>query len=226
MTTTSAPVILRHLRTFVASEQAGGLSDQQLLEQFAQRREEAAFETLVRRHASLVLGVCRRVLRNEADAEDAFQATFLVLARKAGDVGRGGSVAGWLHRVAFHAAIKARARVANRDAHERQTPPRQCADPLTEVTGREFITLLDEELEKLSDECRTSLILCYLEGHTCDDAARQLGCSVRTLKRRLEQARRLLRCRLARRGIALPAALLTLGLTQATTARVPGRLAT
>jgi RNA polymerase sigma-70 factor (ECF subfamily) len=104
-----------------------------------------------------------------------------VLARKAGDVGRAGSVAGWLHRVAFHAAISARARTANRDAHERHAPPRQSTDPLVEVTGREFLTALDEELQKLSDECRTALILCYLEGHTCDDAARRLGCSVRTL---------------------------------------------
>jgi RNA polymerase sigma factor (sigma-70 family) len=224
MTTTSASVILRHLRTCVAAENTGGLTDQQLLEQFATYREEAAFEALVRRHAPLVQGVCRRVLRHEQDAEDAFQATFLVLARKAREVGRRGSVGGWLHRVAFHAAIKARARTANRDRHERQTPPRQAADLLDEVTGRELLAALDEELQKLSEDCRTSLVLCYLEGHTCDQAARQLGWSVRTLKRRLEQGRRCLRTRLARRGIALPAALLALGLTRGARAAVPAAL--
>jgi RNA polymerase sigma factor (sigma-70 family) len=226
MTTTSASVILRHLRSYVAEENTGGLTDQQLLEQFATDREEAAFEALVRRHAPLVQGVCRRVLRHEQDAEDAFQATFLVLARKAREVGRQGSLAGWLHRVAFHAAIRARARTANRDRHERQAPPRQAADLLDEVTGRELLAVLDEELQKLSENCRTSLVLCYLEGHTCDQAARQLGWSVRTLKRRLEQGRRCLRTRLARRGIALPAALLALGLTREVRCAVPAVLTT
>ena len=223
-TTTQAGVILRHLRTFVAMENPGGLTDRQLLEQFATRREEAAFETLVRRHASLVLGVCRRVLHNEHDAEDAFQATFLVLARKAQEVGRQGSVAGWLHRVAYHAAIKARARTANRERHERQVPPRQSADLLAEVTGRELLAVLDQELQQLSENSRTPLVLCYLQGHTCDDAARQLGWSVRTLKRRLEQGRHCLRARLARRGIALPAALLALGVTRGAKAGVPATL--
>jgi RNA polymerase sigma factor (sigma-70 family) len=224
MSTTQAGVILRHLRSSVVTENGGGPSDRQLLEQFAARREQGAFEALVRRHAPLVFGVCRRVLRQEQDAEDAFQATFLVLARKAREVGRLGSVAGWLHRVAYHAAIKARARTANRERYERQAPPRQPADLLEEVTGREFLAVLDEELQQLSDDSRTPLVLCYLQGHTCDDAARQLGASVRTLKRRLEQGRRCLRARLARRGIALPAALLALGLTRGAKAAVPASL--
>ncbi len=224
MSTTQAGVILRHLRTAVAAEGGGGLSDQQLLERFAAGREQGAFEALVRRHAPLVHGVCRRVLRQEQDAEDAFQATFLVLARKAAEAGRQGSVAGWLHRVAYHAALKARARAANRQAYERQAPPRRAADLLEEVTGREFLAVLDEELQQLSENCRAPLVLCYLQGHTCDDAARQLGWSVRTLKRRLEQGRRSLRARLVRRGIALPAALLALGLTRGTRAAVPAHL--
>jgi RNA polymerase sigma factor (sigma-70 family) len=223
-TTTPASVILRHLRTFVATENKSGPTDRQLLVRFALRREEAAFEALIRRHASLVLSVCRRVLRHEHDAEDAFQATFLVLARKAGEVGRQGSVAGWLHRVAYNAALKARARTVSRERHERQAEPRQPADLLAEVTGREFLVVLDEELQQLSEECRTPLVLCYLQGHTCDEAARQLGWSLRTLKRRLEQGRNCLRARLARRGIALPAALLSLGLTQKAKAAVPSLL--
>jgi RNA polymerase sigma factor (sigma-70 family) len=221
MSTTQAGVILRHLRTFVATEQPGSPTDRQLLEQFATRREEGAFEALLRRHAPLVLGVCRRVLRQEQDAEDAFQATFLVLARKAQEVGRRGSVAGWLHRVAYHAAIRARARTASREQHERQAPPRQPTDLLGEVTGRELFAMLDEELQQLSEVRRAPLVLCYLQGHTCDEAARQLGCSLRTLKRRLDQARQCLRARLARRGLALPAAILALGLTCGAKAAVP-----
>src|SRR5262249_4488400 len=159
------------------------------------------------------------------DADDAFQATFLILARKAREVGRQGSVAAWLHRVAYHAAIKVRERAASRERHERRVPPRQGGDLLAEVTGRELLAVLDEELQRLPDGPRGALVLCYLQGHTSDDAARQVGCSVRTLKRRLEQGRNGLRARLARRGIALPAALLALGVTQAAKAAVPEALA-
>ncbi len=218
---TRANVILRHLRTVVAVEQGAEISDRQLLERFAARHEEGAFEALVRRHAPLVHGVCRRVLRQEQDAEDAFQAAFLVLARKAGEVGRRGSVAGWLHRVAYHAALRARARAVRREQHERQAAPRESPNLLEEVTGREFLAVLDEELQRLPEDRRVPLVLCYLQGHTCDDAARQLGWSLRTLKRRLEQGRNGLRARLARRGIALPAALLALGVAQKGKATVP-----
>src|SRR5262249_38738668 len=144
--------------------------------------------------------------------------------RKAREVGRQGSVGGWLHRVAYHAAIKVRERAASRERHERQAPPRPSGDLLAEVTGREFLAVLDEELQRLPDAARAPLVLCYLQGHTCDNAARQLGCSVRTLKRRLEQGRNGLRARLARRGIALPAALLTLGVTQGAKAGAPPAL--
>src|SRR5262249_50672651 len=140
------------------------------------------------------------------------------------EVGRQGSVAGWLHRVAYHASVKALARATNRQAHERQTPPRRPPDLLEEVTGRELLAVLDEELQRLPVERRGPLVLCYLQGHTCDEAARQLGLTARTLKRRLEQGRASLRARLARRGIALPAALLTLGLTRGAKASVPASL--
>jgi RNA polymerase sigma factor (sigma-70 family) len=216
----TANVLLRHLRT-VAASQGADLNDRQLLERFAAGRDQGAFEALVRRHAPLVLGVCRRVLHHEQDAEDAFQATFLVLARKAVDVGRHGSVAGWLYRVAYHAAIRARAQSVRREDRERQAAPRESPDLLEEVSGRELLAVLDEELQRLPEDRRVPLVLCYLQGHTCDEAARQLGWSLRTLNRRLEQGRNSLRARLARRGIALPAALLTLGLTQKAKAVVP-----
>jgi RNA polymerase sigma factor (sigma-70 family) len=226
MTTTRASIVLRHLRGLAAAERGEQVTDRQLLERFALRREETAFAALVRRHGPVVWGVCRRVLRNHHDAEDAFQATFLVLAQKAGSVGRQGSVGGWLHRVAYHAALKARARAANRERHERQAVMPHSSDLLAEVTGQELLMALDEELARVPEKYRAPLVLCYLEGKTCDEAARQLRCSPSTLKRRLERGRARLRCRLERRGLALPAALLAAGLTAgATRAAVPAALA-
>jgi RNA polymerase sigma factor (sigma-70 family) len=211
MKNVQAGPVLRHLREFVASEHSGRLPDALLLERFAADREQAAFEALVRRHGPLVMGVCRRLLPNPHDADDAFQATFWVLARKAGSVGKQGSLGGWLYRVAYHAALKARARAALRERLEREAPPRPSADPLAEVTGRELVATLDEELHRLPECYRTPLVLCYLEGKTRDEAARQLGWSLGTLKRRLEQGRDRLRRRLDRRGLALAAVLLAAG---------------
>jgi RNA polymerase sigma factor (sigma-70 family) len=221
MTGTQANVVLRHLRQFAAAGQAGPMSDGELLERFAARREEGAFAALVRRHGPLVLGVCRRVLHDGHDAEDAFQATFLALARKAGDVGRAPSVAGWLYRVAYHVAVKALARKAARQQHERRAAVATPADPVSEVTGRELLRVLDDELHRLPEQLRAPLVLCYLEGKTRDEAARELGWSLGTLKRRLEQGRGHLHARLARRGMAL-AALLAAG---AGAAVVPAALA-
>ncbi len=208
--------ILRQLRQMVAVKDAGTVPDQQLLDRFVRRREEAAFEALVRRHGSLVLGVCRRVLHNWHDAEDVFQATFLVLARKADSIGKQASVSSWLYQVAYHMALKARKQASNRQWHERQTIRRDQADPLAEVTGRELLAVFDEELLDLAECERAPLVLCYLEGKTRDEAARLLGCSESTLNRRIERAKDRLRRRLARRGVALSSALLATGLTQTT----------
>ncbi len=226
MTTVHTQATLRHIRSLLAAEQTGQMPDGELLERFASRREEAAFAALVRRHGPLVFGVCRRVLHNRHDAEDAFQAAFLALARHAAVVGRRGSVGGWLHRVAYRAAIKARARSLKREEHERRAPQRQAADALAEVTGRELTALLDEELQHLPDVYREALVLCYLEGKTRGEAARECGCSLGTLKRRLEQGREALRARLTSRGLALPAALLTAALVpKSGSATVPAILA-
>jgi RNA polymerase sigma factor (sigma-70 family) len=222
MSATQADIVLRHLRGLAAAGSPGTAPDRQLLEHFAARREGAAFAALVKRHGPMVLGVCRRVLGNAHDAEDVFQATFLTLARKAPGVGRQGSLAGWLYRVAYHAAVRVRARSANRLRHERRAPTPAQADPLAEVTGRELLAVLDEELHRLVERHRLPLVLCYLEDRTCDEAARQLGWSPRTFKRRLDEARTALRRRLERRGLALPAALLA---TAAVTAAVPAGLA-
>jgi RNA polymerase sigma factor (sigma-70 family) len=208
MNTTQAGIVLRHLRD-LAARASGGADDRQLLEQFTAGREEPAFAELVRRHGPMVLGVCRRVLHNRDDADDAFQATFLMLARKAGSISQGESVGGWLYQVAHHTALKARAGAAARQRREQRADSRQPADPLAEVTGRELLAVLDEELHKLPERLRLPLVLCYLEGKTRDEAARDLGWSLGTLKRRLEQGRASLHARLARRGLSLGVLLAT-----------------
>ena len=123
---------------------SGDVPDGQLLERFTARRDEAAFAALLRRHGPLVHGVCRRMLHNEHDAEDAFQATFLVLARKAGSIGRRDSVGSWLYQVARNVAMKARKRADSRKKREGNAAARQAADPLQEVTGRELLAVFDD----------------------------------------------------------------------------------
>jgi RNA polymerase sigma factor (sigma-70 family) len=201
-------VLLRHLQGGAA------VSDAQLLERYAVRGEEAAFAQLVRRHGAMVLGVCRRVLRQEQDAEDAFQATFLVLARRATAIRKGGSVGSWLHGVARRVAARAQRAAARRAGNERGYAAASRADCPDETTWRELRGVLDEELARLPEAYRAPLVQCYLEGQTQDEAARQLGWSPRTLRRRLERGRDLLRARLARRGLGLAAGLLGVALAE------------
>jgi RNA polymerase sigma factor (sigma-70 family) len=223
---TAKAKFLGQLQSMLGAGKGNKLLDRQLLEQFTTERNQAAFAALVRRHGPMVLNVCRRVLHNTADAEDAFQATFLVLARKAATVGKREALAAWLHQVAYRMALRTRTGASRRRQHERRTTGRQCEDPLAAITGRELLTVLDEELHALPAHNRGPLILCYLEEQTRDEAARQLGLSVRTLTRRLENGRATLRRRLERRGLALSAAFLTLDSLQSTaTAAVPALLA-
>src|SRR5262245_4567597 len=171
MTTLRTDTVLRHVRR-LAARPGVGVDDRQLLERFTAGRDEPAFAELVRRHGPMVLGVCRRVLGNAADADDAFQATFLVLVRKAGSTSKGESGGGWLHQVAHNLALKARGQAAARRRREQRPEKRSPADPLDEVTGRELLTLLDGELSRLPQHYRAALVLCYLEGKTRDEAAR------------------------------------------------------
>ncbi|WP_320687273.1 sigma-70 family RNA polymerase sigma factor [Gemmata algarum] len=184
------------------------LSDRELLRRF-RAGHESAFAALLRRHGTMVLRVCRRVLERPEDAEDAFQATFLVLARKAGEVAWHESIGTWLHSAAHRLSCEARRAAVRRHTREsRRTfpaPPIE-GDALAEVSSRELLAILDEELAALPEENRGPLILCCMEGMSGDEAARHLGCSESTLKRRLRHARELLQERLSRRGIALPAA--------------------
>src|SRR5919197_2768556 len=151
---------LRHL---FAAPAADGLTDRQLLGRFAAARDEAAFAALVRRHGPLVLGVCRRVLRQEQDAEDAFQATFLALARRAGSGRWRESLGGWLHDVAYRVAAKARAEAARRRAHEQRAGEELADVPAAGDATGELGAVLDEELRRLPEGYRCPLVLCYLE---------------------------------------------------------------
>jgi RNA polymerase sigma factor (sigma-70 family) len=198
---------LRYLRTLAARQATAMLSDQQLLQRFLHERSEASFAALVARHGPMVLSVCRRILQHAQDAEDAFQATFLVLARKANSIRKQTSLGSWLHGVAYHSAECLRAKTRRRVAHERRLSAPPPGEAMDDVTWRELRAALDEELRSLPEKYRAPLVLCYLEGRTQDEAARHLGWSKNTFRRRLESARNALGRRLTRRGITLSAAL-------------------
>jgi RNA polymerase sigma factor (sigma-70 family) len=206
---TASTAVLEHVRRLVLAQQADPLSDRELLRRFSSTGDEAAFAALLQRHAPMVLRVCRSVLPRAEDAEDAFQATFLVLARRAGAVGWGESAAGWLHQAAWRVSRKARVEAARRHARERACAGGRAPapDPLAEISLREAQILLHEELGRLAERLRAPLVLCYLQGATQDEAARRLGWSVSTLRRRLEKGRQLLRVRLTGRGLAFSEAL-------------------
>src|SRR5262245_55824444 len=217
--------ILQLIRRLVEDEGVRQLSDQDLLQQFSDHRDEAAFGTLLRRHGPMVLDVCRGVFGNEADAEDAFQATFLVLACKAASIQKRASVGSWLHGVAYRTALKARAQSATRQKNEARSPPRTTSEP-DDLTWREMQEILHEELTGLAERYRVPLVACYLEGKTQDEAGAQLGLAKSTLKERLERGRSLLRSRLLRRGLGPAAVLLATAWPSATSAAcLPATLA-
>jgi RNA polymerase sigma factor (sigma-70 family) len=179
------------------------LTDAQLLTRFAERGDEAAFEALVRRHAPMVLGVCRRLLRNAQDVEDAVQVVFLVLAQKAASVRPREAVAGWLYGVARKAALKARAAAARR----KERPVAELPEPPPRPgPGEDLRPVLDRELSRLPEKYRAVVVLCDLEGRSRRDAARLLGWPEGTVCGRLARARALLARRLGRAGVALPGA--------------------
>jgi RNA polymerase sigma factor (sigma-70 family) len=204
--------LLTTIRKLLGTSTADGASDGELLRRFVQLRDEPAFELLVWRHAGLVLSVCRQVLRQEQAVEDAFQATFLVLARKAAGISRREALAGWLHRVAFRTAMRARRRAARGPAEEPSgfdlaALPAPVHD---HAVNEDDLCLLHEEVLRLPEKYRLPVICCYLEGRTHAEAARELGWCKGTVAGRLARARELLRRRLARRGVdaaAVPAAL-------------------
>jgi RNA polymerase sigma factor (sigma-70 family) len=183
--------------------EAAGRTDGQLLEEYLGRREQAALEVLVRRHAPMVWGVCQRVLRNYHDAEDAFQATFLVLVRKAASIAAPELLPNWLYGVAHQTALKARASAAKRRTRERQVPQMPERAATEPQLWNDLQPLLDQELSRLPDIYRVAIVLCDLEGKTRADAARQLGVPAGTLAARLARGRGMLAKRLARHGLTV-----------------------
>jgi RNA polymerase sigma factor (sigma-70 family) len=213
--------VVQHLRRAALLRDGGDLSDGQLLECYLRDHEDAAFGALVHRHGPMVWGVCRRLLSCHHDAEDAFQATFVVLVRKAASIVPRQMVANWLYGVAYQTALKARAAAARRRTRERQVS--DMPEPAVEEDlWRDLQPILDRELNRLPDKYRVPVVLCDLEGKTHKQAASLLGCPEGTLSARVSRARAMLARRLARHGMALSAGSLAAVLTQnAASACVP-----
>jgi RNA polymerase sigma factor (sigma-70 family) len=214
------------LRRF-SEDVPGGQADEELLQRFLARRDETAFEALVRRHGPMVLGVCRRILRDPHDAEDAFQATFLVLVRKAASLGRRDLLGPWLHAVARRTACKASTQRASRRAREvPATLDAAAAECPPESVWEELRPILDEEVGRLPEKYRVPFVLHHLHGNSYDEVAARTGRPKGTVATWLARARELLRERLQGRGVTLSAAGLALLLAEKALAAVPGPLVT
>jgi RNA polymerase sigma factor (sigma-70 family) len=214
---------IRGLSKNMAAEMLTDVSDADLVKMVIRAGDESAMLALMHRHGPMVYRVCRRVLRHHQDAEDAFQATFLVLAKRIGSVRKHASIASWLHGVANRVAHKARAQTAARRYHEQQTAA-TAVEPVHEPSWTELRAVLDAELSALPEKWRAPLVLCYLEGRTQDEAARQLHWSKSTIRRRLEEARAALAKRLSRRGVVWSAAFAGILITDCATLAVPPAL--
>jgi RNA polymerase sigma factor (sigma-70 family) len=226
MQTAPLGTVLRHLRKLAVPPGTSELTDKQLLQRFAARREEDAFAALMQRHGGLVWGVCRHVLRHEQDAEDAFQATFLVLARNAESIRKQEALASWLHGTAHRIALQARRDAAIRRAHESRGPSMPAEKPFPESALREVLAMLDEEVQRLAPRQRAVFVLCALEGKSLAEAAQQLGWKPGTVSGTLARARRQLEKRLTLRGVTLSAVLCAVALGRhAAAAVLPGRVA-
>jgi RNA polymerase sigma factor (sigma-70 family) len=206
--------VLRYLQRTAGLPRLDELTDGELLQRFAVEREQTAFEALIKRHGPLVWGVCLRLLPDPHDAEDAFQATFLVLVRKPGSVKKHSSLSSWLYGVAYRVALRARANAARRRHHERQVAEMAPSAPAPEASWQELRPVLDAELSRLPEKYRAPLILCYLQNKTNEQAAQELGWPLGSMSKRLARGRDLLRERLTQRGVALSAAALGTALGQ------------
>jgi RNA polymerase sigma factor (sigma-70 family) len=217
--------VVRHIRFVIGARQCRDTTDNDLVQRFAARRDEAAFAGLLQRHGPMVLGVCRRVLHNAADADDAFQATFLVLVRKAGSIRKTASVGSWLHGVAFRVAREAKVRTEKQRPGETPDITGHEPDPSAEAARRELCSILDQELAHLPAKYRSPLVLHYLEGKTKEETARELGWTEGTVSGRLARARESLRKRLAGRNVSFSSGMMAVLLSeQAATTPVPAAL--
>lgn len=222
MSTGQLNPVIRLMRQSAPREQG----DADLLARFVRHGDESAFAALLERHGRMVLGLCRRVLGDVHEAEDAFQATFLLLVRKAGSLSRPAALGPWLHGVAYRTALKARAGAARRRGRPVQEHDRVAADPTDELVWRDLRPLLDEAIHGLPPKYRVPFVLCYLEGKSNAQAAEEIGCPRGTIATRLSRARDRLRSHLSRRGLTLSAAVLTtvLGRAAAVGESVPAPL--
>ena len=224
-------ILLRYIRRLGTAPKLDAASDAALLGRYVSHKDEAAFASLVDRHGALVFHVCRRILVNVQDAEDAFQAVFLVLARKAATVRPREALSAWLHGVAHRVALKARstrARKLRARTPLAPSPANASPDPLADLSARELLTIVDDEVRRLPQVYRLPVILCCLEGRSQEEAARQLGWTAGSVKGRLERGRVRLHKRLIRRGLVLPALLGAVEVTRsgASAATIDGLFAT
>jgi RNA polymerase sigma factor (sigma-70 family) len=215
MATRELKQVIQTLRSATLHHEGEGLSDGQLLESYVRSREEAAFAALVHRHGPMVWGVCRRILGSPHDAEDAFQATFLVLVRKAASIAQREKVANWLYGVAHQTALNARAEAARRRAREKQVANMPEPEAAQQEIGNDLRPLLDKELSRLPHKYREVIVLCDLEGKTQQEAARQYHIPQGTVASRLATARTMLAKRLARSGLPVLSATLAAALSEA-----------
>jgi RNA polymerase sigma factor (sigma-70 family) len=218
-------VLIRNIHYVIGARQYRDTLDYDLLQRYASHRDEAAFAALLHRHGPMVLGVCRRVLHNAADADDAFQATFLVLVRKAKSIRKGASVGSWLHGVAFRVACEAKIKARPQSNGEMQDLAGGDADPCAEAERRELRSILDKELDQLPAKYRSPLVLHYLEGKTKEETARELGWTEGTVSGRLARARESLRKRLDGRELLLSEGMMVAMLSQQLATSVPSALA-
>jgi RNA polymerase sigma factor (sigma-70 family) len=207
MANTDLGTVLRHIRRLVVPETLQDLTDRELLRRFVAGHEEAAFTAIVQRYAPLVWRVCRHVLRHEQDAEDALQASFVILARHAPSIRKAEALASWLHGVAFRTAMMAKRSAAIRRVHESEVMRMRRETVASAVDARELQAIVDEEVRNLPEKYRAPFVLCCLEGRSQAEAARELGWKEGTVSSRLAEARKRLRQRLARRGVSLSAVL-------------------
>jgi RNA polymerase sigma factor (sigma-70 family) len=216
--------LFRSSGSFTSARYVEHVADSLLLDRFVDQWDQVAFGDLVRRHGPMVLGVCRRILRDPHAAEDAFQATFLLLVRKAGSVRKRGSVGSWLYGVARRVALEARRAVSRRQVPAPLDPEVAWLDEDDGLARDELHAALHEELGRLPEKYRAPMVLCYIEGLPHEAVARQLGWPLGTVRTRIARGRDLLGARLTRRGVATAAVLLALGLLPKTVVAVPPRL--
>jgi RNA polymerase sigma factor (sigma-70 family) len=218
-------VVVAHLRRMAVRQGDGVSSDARLLERFVANRDEAAFEVLVWRHGPMILGVCRRVLRGSADVEDVFHATFLTLVRQARSIAQPDALAGWLYRVAYRTALRARARQAKLAAGPTALDELTANLPDECRPEWDVLQLIDEEMQRLPEKYRRPLVLSYFQGRTNQEIASNMACPIGTVFTRLSRGRELLRRRLARRGVTASAGLFAAALAStANSAPLPSGL--